>query len=104
MTNHYITDGGSDPSQSERPKTLRYGVPQQESHSEAVVKAVAAVTDTSVLDLDPLYDVLDPESLDQSFERQRSDADNMEITFVFNGCDVTVSRGEVTVRAIDESL
>lgn len=39
-----------------------------DSPSLRVVDAIAAVTDTDPLELDPLYSVVDPEALDQLFQ------------------------------------
>lgn len=67
--------------------------------SEAVVRAVAAATDQTVLDLDPLYHAVDSGSLDHLFEGS-ADA---SVRFRYEGCDVRVNGTYVLVRAADDA-
>lgn len=67
--------------------------------SEAVVESVAAATDRSVMDLSPLYDVVDSEALDVMFARG-ADA---TASFEYEGCEVTVTETHVVVRAVDDA-
>ncbi|NHN42755.1 hypothetical protein G9C85_14105 [Halorubellus sp. JP-L1] len=61
--------------------------------SMRVVDRVADVTGTDPLDLEPLYDVVDPDHLDALFERNDGVGDQRgaEVRFVMEGCDVVVS-------------
>ncbi len=80
----------------ERPVTNRYG---DDRPSEAVVHAVAAATDRSVTDLDPLYGVVDSDSLDALLERGSSAA----ARFRYEGCDVRVTGTHVVVWTDDDT-
>lgn len=68
--------------------------------SDEVVFAVAEATGTDMTQLEPLYNVIDPDALDQLFqtpvnEFPRSDG---RVVFTMEGCEVTVhASGEVVV-------
>lgn len=71
----------------------------------SVVSGVGAVTNTEPHALPALYDVIDPDCLDQLFlsatEAQRSD---LAISFRFADCAVRVDgTGEVTIRPADRA-
>lgn len=78
--------------------SIRYELDDDERHSDAVVRAVASFTDTAVLDLDPLYHVIDPAHLD-GITGDLDDGAHREcsLEFRFNGCLVTVTRTTVRV-------
>lgn len=61
--------------------------------SETVVAAVAEATGRDPLDLDPLYDVVDPDALDGLFDSRGTQPNSAEITFSMAGCRV-VARGD----------
>jgi len=66
--------------------------------SRSVIEAVAATTDTSPIDLPPLYDAIDPDSLDAITE---SATPGTTIDFEYCGVTITVTTaddGDVTVR------
>lgn len=67
--------------------------------SETVVRAVAQATGTDVLELDPLYYVVDPDALNRLFDADgTSQPSPMELTFTMAGCEVVVrGDGEVVV-------
>ncbi|WP_458186577.1 HalOD1 output domain-containing protein [Haladaptatus sp. NG-WS-4] len=71
-----------------------------ESPSEAVVRATAALTNTPVIDLDPLYSVIDPDHLDGLFGELSSRTGHKEnsVTFSFNGCCISVAGDTVVIR------
>lgn len=72
--------------------------------SRVVVKAIATITGRKPVDLDPLYEVLDPAALDDLFRAtatggHRSDG---EISFTYHGYEVVVrSYGVIEIRALD---
>lgn len=73
--------------------TLDY---QHDSPSLRVIDALADATDTDPLELDPLYNVVDPEALDQFVRADASDA--VSVQFVYDGHDVEVrGDGSITV-------
>lgn len=67
MTNYRTNDKRDEQKASPQTEDATYELEAGELHSTAVVRAVATFTNTSVLDLDPLYDVLDPDHLDGIF-------------------------------------
>ena len=101
MTDPYTTDGGSNGDQSEQPFGLTYDIDSSELPSEAVVRAVAALTNSSPLELNPLYDAIDPEHLDTTFERASENTASTTMTFTYSNCTITVTRGVIRVRSSD---
>lgn len=75
----------------------------REQPSEAVVRAVASFTGTPVLDLEPLYEAVDPEHLDALFDDSGTGRGARErtITFEYEGCTVAVDRDVVRVERPD---
>lgn len=103
MTERPTTDGGHRSDDPERTHRLRYEIDTDESPSEAVVRAVAALTNTSPLELDPLYHAVDPDHLDGMFggETDATVGAASSFTFAFDGCEVTVTPEEILVREAD---
>lgn len=58
----------------------------------SIVLGVAAVTDEPLTDMDPLYEVIDPEALDRLTGSLRGD-NSGSVTFVYSSCEVTVAEG-----------
>lgn len=63
--------------------------------SEAVVEAVATVTDRSLVEAPPLYDTLDPDALDAMVARGDS---RVRVRFTYEDHDVTVTPDRVYVQ------
>lgn len=79
--------------------------PDYDAVSQRVVDAVAAASDVDPLDLPPLYDVIDPDALDDLFADTTSTGrtGSARVVFTLDGCEVTVSGdGTVDVSAPDE--
>lgn len=67
--------------------------------SNAVIEAVAAVSDTDPLELPPLYEAVDPEVLDALFEHGHAADSDLRVTFSYNGFTIAVRDGpHVTVQ------
>lgn len=82
---------------------LTYEISSDERPSEAVVYAVATLTETSPLDLTPLYDAIDPDHLDGLIERWTTDTgDKQSLSFRYNGCTVTIRSERVQVQRNEE--
>lgn len=65
-----------------------------ESMSETVVNAVADAKGVDPLDLDPLYDAIDPDALDRLFSTSPgASASPTELRFEMSGCVVVVREG-----------
>lgn len=102
--NPYPRDGGSYNrsmvrSTSPSPKSKTGAV------SERVVHAVARARDVDPLELDPLYDTVDPDALDKLFDSSTASDTTVQGRIVFGmaGCKVTVySDGRVDVDARPE--
>lgn len=73
--------------------------------SYSVLLAVSEVTGTAPEALNPLYDVIDPDALDEVFHRRDgrdSWAPNGRLNFPYEGCDVTVhADGRTVVSLLD---
>jgi hypothetical protein len=96
-----MTNDSSDDNETATQATeLTYEIGEGELPSEAVVRATAALTNTPVIDLDPLYFVMDPVHLDGLFgeSRRRPGHKERSVTFSFNGCRISVNRDTVVVR------
>lgn len=102
MTEIPFTDGGRDDDRSAQSLRFTYDLDEDEPPSEAVVRAVAALTNTSSLDLEPLYDVIDPTQLNEIFEETDAGTVSTELSFTFNGFDVDVTDDEIYVRETDD--
>lgn len=101
MTNPLITDGGSDNDPSERSACLTYEPDPDERPTEVVVRAVATLTDTPLTELDPLHDTIPSRHLDGVVQGSAEAAD-IELSFTYSGCGVTVTPTEVVVRRIED--
>lgn len=79
---------------------VEYDWTDPDSISNAIIEAVATCAGVGVLDLDPLNDVVDPDSLNALFS-PRSDGTprhGISVQFTFNGYVVTVD-SEGTIEA-----
>ena len=66
------------------------------SVTAVVTEAVAAVSGCDVLELDPLFDAVDPDFLDTIVAYR-----DAELTFAYEGYSVTVSSGgEISIRRL----
>jgi len=65
-----------------------------DSISLRVIEALADATDTAPNELDPLYNTIDPEALDQLFRPDSSD--EIRVTFEYGDSHVEI-RGDGTV-------
>ncbi|USZ71652.1 HalOD1 output domain-containing protein [Natronosalvus halobius] len=77
----------------------------EESPSEEVVEAVAAATGSTPESIPPLYEVVDPEALDQLFAPTGHGVSLRTgvIEFRFHGCDVTIATSGRTTVTVSES-
>ena len=92
------------------PKTdtycLHYDRLEDESVSAAVVRGVAAVTNTSPTELEPLFETVDPDALDQLYRTTTggSGPGDCWVSFSYNDCAVTVdATGEITIEPDGEA-
>lgn len=102
MTNPIRTDGGRDRKQASRTDQLTHEI-DDELPSEAVIKAVAALTNTPPLELDPLYQVIDPEQLNEVIRQHADSTVQATLSFEFGGCTVTVNKNEIKVNVIEDA-
>lgn len=100
MTDESEPPDGPGPGPAGQESELRYRLGGDETPSSAVVRAVASLTNTPALELEPLYDVLDPDHLDGicGGGDDETGIETCSLTFAFNGCLVTVSDEEIRVR------
>ncbi|ELY56267.1 hypothetical protein C491_15007 [Natronococcus amylolyticus DSM 10524] len=94
----------SGPNDATRSKSLSYELDADERPSEVVVHAVATLTDTPILDLDPLYHTVDPDHLDGMITGRKSSGTPTESSFSFHyhGCRVTMNQHTVRVQIDDD--
>lgn len=80
-------------------RTVRHEFEGHTSATTAVIEAVAAARGTEPTDLPTLYDVIDPDALDELFEAGGgSDRPERCVEFAYAGCTVRVRTGpHVTV-------
>jgi hypothetical protein len=74
--------------------------------SAAVVETIAVALDKDPVEMNPLYDYIDPDALDELVEASSSDPTGRDtsVSFVVDGNRVTVSgSGEVAVRTATRS-
>ena len=72
----------------------------QRSLSSRVVLEVAAELDADPLELDPLYERVDPEALNALFRTSRPSRPDDRVELTIEGCDVTVyGTGRIEVSA-----
>lgn len=79
-------------------------IPPDEPISIAVVEAVGSLLGRDPTTLRPLAEILDPDALDALFTHQVGDPPMIggRVTFVYEGCRVTVEAGEyLVVEQID---
>ena len=84
---------------------LRHDWSSDDDVSIAIVEAVAEITNVEVLDIDPLYESIDPDALNKIFE-PRAEGEPRKIggsvTIAANECTVTVySDGEIEIEPPD---
>lgn len=103
MNDDDSSDDGIESTVSNRRADVTYEIDDGELPSEAVVRAVASLTNTPILDLEPLHDVIDPDHLNGVFGDEDRDGAPVErsVTFGFNGCRITVTRNAVSARERD---
>jgi len=73
---------------------------QHENPSEAVVSAIAEIENINVTEVEPLYDVIDPDALDSLFSTVRGEHEREgSVTFSLHGYYVFVhSDGQLIVH------
>lgn len=79
---------------------------ETESVSAAVIEAVSTVTNTPTTDLDPLYNVINPDALDRLYKPMHDGAPRLSggtTAFIYSDCRVTVhADGEVKVNQVPQ--
>lgn len=98
MTDEPRTDV-SNASQAITNADLTYSLDADDRPSEVVIRAVSSLTDTPILDLAPLYEVVDPDHLNGLFDEPQESGlrESSSVSFHFNGCTVTVTKNAVHV-------
>jgi hypothetical protein len=64
-----------------------------ETPAESVIELVATVTGKSTEHMSPLFDAIDPDALNTILDREHRQSDESsqtQVSFRFNGCDVTI--------------
>jgi len=92
MTDRDLSDGQS--------MTQTYEISASESPSHAVVRAVSTHTGTDLLDLPPLHDAINSDTLDDAFESD-ADSSSIELSFTYSGCRITLTGTWIHVYELD---
>lgn len=80
----------------------RYDLGRDESISDAVVRAVASVTDQDPVAIGPLYEAVDPDALEAVVESLgRHDGEEWSVRFTLDRCHVTVRSDETVELRFD---
>lgn len=77
--------------------------------SATIIDAVSAVIGREPTDIEPLYEVVDPDALDQLLLSLRPSDGNhpgrREVKFIYNGCQITAeSSGDIWIEPADIHL
>ena len=96
------TDDSTNTSDTDEPTYVTTFDPDSgERASEAVITAVAALTGSRPIDLEPLYEAVDPDALDSLIDHaQRTDAGTHELWFAYAGYEIGV-RSDGRIRFYD---
>ncbi|WP_458207852.1 DUF7504 family protein [Haladaptatus sp. NG-SE-30] len=94
--------------ETQEPPRISTTTEPEETVSQAVIAAVATAKGVSPIKLrQQLYDIVEPDALNTLFDvkSDRSSEPDGELSFVFDGCDVTVhSDGTIAVRSVFSRL
>ncbi|KOX92416.1 hypothetical protein AMS69_13700 [Haloarcula rubripromontorii] len=91
---------------SSRETAVEYAYNENQAPSEAVVAAVAAACNRDPLEMDPLYESIDPDALNAVFRsRPNTDSDpgDIHIEFRIDAGHVTVTAEHVRVHNTDDA-
>ncbi|WP_458190893.1 HalOD1 output domain-containing protein [Haladaptatus sp. NG-WS-4] len=79
----------------------QYDTEDVENLTTTIIRSVSAVTGDSPQEFDPLYDVIDPDALEDLFDKPRRNAPNHEgvyVTFKFASCELAINwDGEIQI-------
>lgn len=82
----------------ESANSVTFPVSSETPPSEIVLEAVTALTEESMLDIDPLYGAVDPDALDELFGQWEAGDRSGRVSFRYADCQVTVGGGKVRVE------
>lgn len=102
----YLHTGLSHEEMDSREAPIEYAYNGNEGPSEAVITAVSAASNREPLEMDPLYESIDPEALDalfRSHSNDDSDSSDIQIEFRIESNHVTVTADHVHVHRSDEA-
>lgn len=74
-----------------------------EAPAEAVVTTVAEVTGQSPLEMEPLFEVIDPDALNMLFDSLDDRPSSVTVTFDYCGQQVTVTPDSIQVAQPDST-
>ncbi|NUB91577.1 hypothetical protein HT576_11185 [Haloterrigena sp. SYSU A121-1] len=95
-TEHHRNDIGGNSSTNEQ----TYVFSPEKAPSLAVVDAVASASETDPTALPPLYDAIEPDALDATFESSQPGA-TRRVSFSYSGFDVTVDGGPAVTVSLE---
>ena len=86
--------------QGRNDQLIRQHIPPDGEPSAAVIRAVAAVEGVEPTELDVLHDTVDPDAIDQLAGTAN---EGVEITFQYNGYEITVRSDDVLVLWVGDT-
>lgn len=94
---------GADHSEGDQPDEawFTYRMDPDERPTEAVLMAVSAVRNVSVLELDRLTDTIDPDALDSIFSGPREGSRDTRLRFTYADCVVEVTNPVIRVKELE---
>jgi len=96
----------NDSSHANKTETYTAQIDESERMVSAIVSGVAACTGSGVTDLPPLYNVVDPQALEQVFTSplgSRHRSNDGRFVFIYAGCEVMIDGDdELTVRSLED--
>ncbi|ADB60221.1 hypothetical protein Htur_1333 [Haloterrigena turkmenica DSM 5511] len=97
-TEHHRNDIGGNSSTDEQ----TYVFSPEKAPSLAVVEAVASASETDPTAIPPLYDAIEPDALDATFESASSQPGaTRRVSFSYDGFDVTVDGGPAVTVTLE---
>lgn len=78
---------------NESPLMHHHNIEDNENPSEAVIRAIEILTDTPMLQLDPLAESIDPEALDNLL----TEDEDTQVTFTYCDFEITVNGEKIKI-------
>lgn len=78
-----------------------YELRPEEPPSDAVVTSVAALTDRSPFEMDPLAETIDPDAVNDLLDPSGGSAPPVRLRFTYCGCQVVATPEKIRISQLD---